>query len=121
MDMWFLQAGRRVAAPQRPAPFFLEVHDEISWPWRSPYSARAQATGSLLLSSIDGADCLGSSKPPPVEEAVAALCPVADGRKSTPSLPSKPCRTTAHIADKAYMAAGQTASAIHTVGVLQVF
>lgn len=120
--MWFLQSGCRVAAPQRPSPFFPEVHDEISRSWRSSYSARAQATGSLLLSSIDGADRLGYSKPPAVEEAVTAhLCPVAHGRKSTPSLPSKPCRTTAYIADKAYIAAGQTASAIHTMAVLQVF
>ncbi|RXN34619.1 dynein heavy chain axonemal-like protein [Labeo rohita] len=35
----------QVAAPQRPAPFFPEVHEEISLSWRSPYSARAQAAG----------------------------------------------------------------------------
>ncbi|KAL0199287.1 hypothetical protein M9458_007827, partial [Cirrhinus mrigala] len=36
-------------------------------------------------------------------------------------LPSKPCHTTSHIADKASMAAGQAASAIHTMAVLQAF
>ncbi|KAI2658175.1 Transposon Tf2-8 polyprotein [Labeo rohita] len=120
--MRYLQSGRQVAAPQRPAPFFPEVHEEISRSWRSPYSARAQAAGSHMLSSVDGADRWGYTKPPPVEEVVAAhLCPSARGWKSAPSLPSKPCRTTSHIADKAYMAAGQAASAIHTMAVLQAF
>ncbi|KAL0178303.1 hypothetical protein M9458_027197, partial [Cirrhinus mrigala] len=122
LDMRYLQSGRQVAAPQRPAPFFPEVHEETSRSWRSPYSARAQAAGSRMLSSVDGADRWGYTKPPPVEEAVAAhLCPSARGWKSAPSLPSKPCRTTSHIADKAYMAAGQAASAIHTMAVLQAF
>ncbi|KAL0166425.1 hypothetical protein M9458_038269, partial [Cirrhinus mrigala] len=122
LDMRYLQSGRQVAAPQRPAPFFPEVHEEISRSWRSPYSARAQAAGSRMLSSVDGADRWGYTKPPPVEEAVAAhLCPSARGWKSAPSLPSKPCHTTSHIADKAYMAAGQAASAIHTMAVLQAF
>lgn len=49
----------------------------------------------------------------------AHLCPAARGWKSMPSLPSKPCCTTAHITDKAYIAAGQAASA--TMAVLQVF
>ncbi|RXN29582.1 guanylate cyclase 2G-like protein [Labeo rohita] len=78
LDMRYLQSGRQVAAPQRPAPFFPEVHEEISRSWRSPYSARAQAAGSRMLSSVDGADRWGYTKPPPVEEAVAAhLCPSA--------------------------------------------
>ncbi|KAL0197791.1 hypothetical protein M9458_006331, partial [Cirrhinus mrigala] len=122
LDMRYLQSGRQVAAPQRPAPFFPEVHEEISRSWRSPYSAQAQAAGLRMLSSVDGADRWGYTKPPPVEEVVAAhLCPSARGWKSAPSLPSKPCRTTSHIADKAYMAAGQAASAIHTMAVLQAF
>ncbi|KAI2651159.1 Golgin subfamily B member 1 [Labeo rohita] len=78
LDMRYLQSGRQVGAPQRPAPFFPEVHEEISRSWRSPYSARAQAAGSRMLSSVDGADRWGYTKPPPVEEAVAAhLCPSA--------------------------------------------
>ncbi|KAI2653070.1 Transposon Ty3-I Gag-Pol polyprotein [Labeo rohita] len=73
----------RLPPPQRPAPFFPEVHEEISRSWRSPYSARAQAAGSRMLSSVDGADRWGYTKPPPVEEAVAAhLCPSAPFKKA---------------------------------------
>lgn len=122
MDMWFLQQGCHDAAPHRPAPFFPEVHEEILRSCRSPHSARGQPVGTCLLSTVDGADHLGYNKPPPVEESVVAhLCPTARGWKSTPLLPSKPCRATAHFAEKANMAAGQVASAIHTMAVLQVF
>lgn len=65
---------------------------------------------------------MGYTKPPPIKEAIAAhLCLTAHGQKSSQSLPSKPCCTTAHIAEKAYMAAVQAASAILTMAVLQVF
>ncbi|KAL0153980.1 hypothetical protein M9458_050737, partial [Cirrhinus mrigala] len=122
LNMLHLQSGRQVAAPQRLAPFFPEVHEEISRSWRSPYSARAQAAGSRMLSSVDGANRWGYTNLLPIKEAVAAhLRPSAYGWKSAPSLPSKLCRTTIHIADKAYMAAGQAASAIHTMAVLQAF
>ncbi len=94
----------------------------MSRSWCSPYSGRAQAAGSRMISSVDEAYCWGYAKPPPVEEAVAAhLCPSARGWKSAPSLPLKPWRTTSHISEKAYMAAGQAAFAIHTMAALQAF
>ncbi len=65
LDMRSLQSGRQVAAPQIPAPFFPEVHKEISRSWHSPYSARA--SGSCMFSSVDGADCWGYTKPLPHE------------------------------------------------------
>lgn len=37
------------------------------------------------------------------------------------ALPSKPCRMTAHLAERAYAASGKAASALHTMPVLQVF
>ncbi len=37
------------------------------------------------------------------------------------SLPSKPCRTTAHLANKAYASDGEAASALHAIAGLQVF
>ena len=47
-------------------------------------------------------------KLPPLEEAVAAhLCP--------PAHPSKPCRMSSALTDRAYSAAGQAASALHTL------
>ncbi|KAL0146542.1 hypothetical protein M9458_058173 [Cirrhinus mrigala] len=120
MDGSFLGASRQAEAPQRPAPFFPELHEELTRSWRSPHSARAHAQGTQLLTTVEGAEKRGYSRPPPVEDTVAAhLCP-SRGWKTT-SLPSKPCRATAHIAEKAYISAGHAASALHTMAVLQVF
>ncbi|KAL0154925.1 hypothetical protein M9458_049188, partial [Cirrhinus mrigala] len=120
MDGSFLGANRQAEAPQRPAPFFPELHEELTRSWRSPHSARAHAQGTQLLKTVEGAEKRGYSRPSPVEDAVAAhLCP-SRGWK-TASLPSKPCRATAHIAEKAYISAGHAASALHTMAVLQVF
>ncbi len=60
---------------------------------------------------------------PPVEETVAAhLCPAAAKTLGSDiSLPSKPCRTTAHLVNKAYASDGEAASALHAMAVLQVF
>ncbi|KAL0182554.1 hypothetical protein M9458_021929, partial [Cirrhinus mrigala] len=65
----------------------------------------------------------GYSKLPPVEEAVAAhLCPPsALGLKAHAAHPSKPCRTASDLANRAYAAAGQAGSELHTMAVLQVF
>lgn len=55
--------------------------------------------------------------PPPVEETIAAhLCPTAAKTQS-----SKPCRTTVHLANKAYASDGEAASALHAMAVLKVF
>ncbi len=45
---------------------------------------------------------------PPLDESVAAH-------------PSKPCRTTAALAGRSYASAGQAASVLHSMAVLQVF
>ncbi len=50
------------------------------------------------------------------------LCPpTAIGWKARASHPSKPCRATSALAGCAYSAAGQAASALHSLAVLQVF
>lgn len=60
---------------------------------------------------------------PPVEETIVAhLCPAASKTLGLDiSLPSKPCRTTTHLANKAYASDGEEASALHAMTVLQVF
>ncbi len=60
---------------------------------------------------------------PPLDESMAAhLCPpTAIGLKARASHPSKPCRATSALAGRAYSAAGQAASALHSMAVLQVF
>ncbi len=60
---------------------------------------------------------------PPLDESVAAhLCPpTAIGWKERVNHPSKPCRATSALTGHAYSAAGQAASALHSMAVLQVF
>ncbi len=52
----------------------------------------------------------------------AHLCPpTAIGWKAKAAHPSKPCRMTSALAGRAYSSAGQAASALHSMAVLQVF
>ncbi|ROK16088.1 hypothetical protein DPX16_22706 [Anabarilius grahami] len=120
LDEWFLP-GRRHAPPQRAAPFFPEVHDELTKSWHAPYSARLHPPASHTLISIDGAEQKGYEKLPLLYEAVSAnLCPsAAIGWKTKVAHPSKPYSTTSALAGWAYSSAGQAASALHTVAVYQ--
>ncbi len=60
---------------------------------------------------------------PQLDESVAAhLCPpTAIDWKAKASHPSKPCRTTSALAGRSYASAGQAASALHSMAVLQVY
>ncbi len=121
LDEWFLP-GHRQATQQRPSPFFPEVHDELTRSWRSPYSARLRTSASSALTTIDGTE-KGYERMPQLDESVVAhLCPpTAIGWKAKASLPSKPCRTTSALAGRSYASAGQAASALHSMVVLQVY
>ncbi len=59
---------------------------------------------------------------PQVERAIAVhLCPRnAATWRNRPRLPSKACKLTAALAAKAYNAAGQAASALHAMAIMQV-
>ena len=117
LDGWFL-SGRQQAPRHKPAPFFPEVHEELTKAWRAPYSARVGSSVSATLSSVDGAAEKGYESLPPLEEAVAAhLCP----NTARATHPNKPCRATSALAGRAYSASGQAASALHTMAVLQVY
>ncbi len=122
LDEWFLP-GRRQAPQHRPSPFFPEVHDELTRSWRSPYSARLRTSASSALTTVDGAEEKGYERMPQLDESVAAhLCPpTAIGWKAKASHPSKPCRTTSALAGRSYASAGQAASALHSMAVLQVY
>ncbi len=122
LDEWFL-SGRRQASQQRPSPFFPEVHDELTRSWRSPYSARLRTSASSALTIIDGAEEKRYERMPQLDESVAAhLCPpTAIGWKAKASHLSKSCRTTSALAGRSYASAGQAASALHTMAVLQVY
>ncbi|ROI15236.1 hypothetical protein DPX16_6247 [Anabarilius grahami] len=97
--------GRRQAPRQRSAPFFPEVHDELTKSWRAPYSARIRTMHYSALTTVDGSEEKGYEHLPPLDVAVAAhLCPpAAVGWKTKRALPSKPCRTTSALAGRAYV------------------
>ncbi len=122
LDDWFLGAGR--GSQPRPAlvPFFPEVHEELTSSWMAPFTARSRSSASSVLTTLDGGVARGYAGIPQVERAVAVhLCPRnAATWRNRPLLPSKACKLTAALAAKAYSAAGQAASALHTMAILQV-
>ncbi len=97
LDDWFLGAGRGSQPRPAPVPSFPEVR-------------------------LDGGVARGYAGIPQVERAIAVhLCPRnAATWRNRPRLPSKACKLTAAHAAKAYSAAGQAASALHAMAILQV-
>ncbi len=122
LDEWFLKGHRQPSPRRRPAPFLPAVHNELTKTWRAPYSARVNLSTAAALTTIDGAEEKGYSKLPPLEEAVVAhLCPPSTRGLKSAAHPSKPCRMTSALANRAYAVASQAGSALHTMSVLQVF
>ncbi len=92
------------------------------WPLSRPEAARPPPPSSSVLTTLDGGVARGYAGIPQVERAVAVhLCPRnAATWRNRPRLPSKACKLTAALAAKAYSAAGQAASALHAMAILQV-
>ncbi len=122
LDDWFLGAGRGSQPRPAPVPFFPEVHEELTSSWMAPFTARSRSSASSVLTTLDGGVARGYTGIPQVERAVAVhLCPRnAATWRNRPRLPSKACKLTAALAAKAYSAAGQAASALHAMAILQV-
>ncbi len=122
LDDWFLGAGRGSQPRPAPVPFFPEVHEELTSSWMAPFTARSRSSTSSVLTTLDGGVARGYAGIPQVERAVAVhLCPRnAATWRNRPRLPSKACKLTAALAAKAYSAAGQAASALHAMAILQV-
>ncbi len=120
LDDWFLgaQAERR----QPPVPFFPEVHEEVTSSWKAPFSARNRPSTSSVLTTLDGGAAQGYVAVPPVERAIAMqLCPQgAAAWRGNPRLPSRACKFSSALTAKANGAAGQAASALHAMALLQV-
>ncbi len=90
--------------------------------WRAPFSARNRPNASSVLTTLDGGAAQGYVEIPPVERAIAMqLCPqgAADWR-GNPRLLSRACKFSSALTAKAYNAAGQAASALHAMALLQV-
>ncbi len=122
LDDWFLGAGRGSQPRPAPVPFFPEVHEELTSSWMAPFTPRSRSSASSVLTTLDGGVARGYAGIPQVERAVAVhLCPRnAATWRNRPRLPSKACKLTAALAAKAYSAAGQAASALHAMAILQV-
>ncbi len=118
LDEWFLP-GRQQAPHQCSSPFFPEVPDELTKSWRTPYSSHICPFASSALTSVDGAEEKRYEHLPPLDESVAAhLCPLmAIGWK----VRVRTSVQTSALAGRAYSTAGQAASALHSIAVLQVF
>ncbi len=89
---------------------------------RAPFSARNRASASSVLTTLDGGAAQGYVEIPPVEHAITMqLCPqnVAVWL-GNPCLPSRACKILSALTAKAYRSAGQSASALHTMALLQV-
>ncbi len=122
LDDWFLGAGRGSQPRPAPVPFFPEVHEELTRSWMAPFTSRSPSSASSILTTLDGGVARGYAGIPQVERAIAVhLCPRnAATWRNRPRLPSKACKLTAAHAAKAYSAAGQAASALHAMAILQV-
>ncbi len=122
LDDWFLGPGRGSQPRPAPVPFFPEVHEELTKSWMAPFTARCRSSASSILTTLDGGVARRYAGVPQVERAIAVhLCPRnAATRRNHPHLPSKACKLTAALAAKAYSAAGQAASALHAMAILQV-
>ncbi len=121
LDDWFLGAQAERRQPP-PVPFFPEVHEEVTRSWKAPFSARSRPSASSVLITLDGGAAQGYVEVPPVERAIAMqLCPQgAAAWRGNPRLPSRACKFSSALTAKAYGAAGQAASALHAMALLQV-
>ncbi|XP_057197561.1 uncharacterized protein LOC130558871 [Triplophysa rosa] len=122
LDTWYLGSERGSKPRPAPVPYFPEVHEELSKTWNAPLTARSNQKGSVALTSLDGGAARGYVEIPQVERAVAVhLCPqTAATWRARPRLPSKACKFSASLVSKAYTAAGQAASSLHAMAILQV-
>ncbi len=105
-----------------PVPFSPEVHEEVNRSWRAPFSARNRASTSSVLTTLDGGAAQDYVEIPPVEHAITMqLCPqnVAVW-VGNPCLSSRAYKILSALTAKAYISAGQSASALHTMALLQV-
>ncbi len=100
LDDWFLGAGR--GSQPRSAPVLFSRRCMRSW--RSPGRALLRPEAAHL--------------PPP--SSLHLMCSESITWRNCPRLLSKACKLTAALAAKAYSAAGQAASAMHAMAILQV-
>ncbi len=113
-------AGISTFLSERIGTLFPEVHEELRNSWMAPFTARIRSSASSILTTLDSGAARGYAGIPQGERAITVhLCP-RNAATWTNRLPSKACKLTAALAAKAYSAAGQAASALHAMAILQV-
>jgi len=108
--------------PCRCLPFFPDLHTEVCRSWNKPVSARILTHQTSMYANIAGSRRHGYGAMPRMEEVLAShLSPDTASSFKTPALPTKPLRNTSALVGKAYSAAGQAASCLHTMSILQAY
>ncbi len=98
------------------------MHEEMTRSWRAPFSGRNRPSASSVLTTIDSGAAQGYVEIPQVERAIAMqLCPQgAAAWRDNPHHPSRAFKFSSALTAKAYGAAGQAATALHVMVLLQV-
>ncbi|XP_048017809.1 uncharacterized protein LOC125249543 [Megalobrama amblycephala] len=120
LDERFLPA--RSQPQPRGLPFFHDLHTEVSRSWHKPAQFRVYNPQTTLYSNIVGGKQHGYGAMPQVEETLASyLSPETASSLKSPTLPTRPLRTTSALVGRAYASAGQAASCLHTMAILQAY
>lgn len=111
LDDWFLRATRVGSQCPAPVPFFPEVHEEITRSWTAPFTARSGPRVPSPLTTLDGGAAKSYARIPPVEPVVAMQIYPNSTVREEPCLPSRACKYSFGLTDKAYRAFGEAAFA----------
>ncbi|KTF87032.1 hypothetical protein cypCar_00043644 [Cyprinus carpio] len=103
--------------PCRPLPFFQVLHHKISRSWKQPFSVCI--TNPADFATVSKMAEHGYAVIPAIEKTLVLNS--APSWKSCPLLPCKQCRIMSALVGKSYMAAGQAAAVLHSMGVLQAY
>ncbi len=122
LDDRFL-TSRTPSQPRRHLPLFQDLHHKVSRSWKQPFLARITNPTATDFATVSKMVEHGYAVMPAVEETLAAhLVPnSAPSWKSRLLLSSKPCRINSTLVGKSYMAAGQAAATLHSMGLLQAY
>ncbi len=90
--------------------------------WKRPFSSRIHKFQHTSYANIVGIRESGYERMPHSEETLASYLSIGETSSlKVPSLPSKPLQDTVSLNAKAYAAAGQAVTSLHTMAVLQVY
>ncbi len=111
---WTLSAGKAITSNTEPAVLPGSPHRGVEIVGKSVFSPSSDYYGNVV-----GLNDCGYRAMPQVEQALASyLSPDAASSLKSPSLPSKPLRTSSVLVGKGYAAAGQAGACLHTMSVL---